>query len=226
MKLFINDIPITLIENADFDQFEKYDVVYEGSKDKITSAGLIDDVLIHNATLAHIDLLLKQLAAKKLKKLDSISMTVSDLETAKEFVKSKFTIIKAGGGIVRKGDRHLLIYRIGKWDLPKGKLEKGEKPKVGAKREVEEECNIKVLLKDKICSTWHSYTRNGKNILKKTNWYLMDCVDDSQMKPQIEEDIEDVRWLQTRELNTALYNSYPSIRYVFKMYYQVMEKLV
>ena len=36
----------------------------------------------------------------------------------------------------------LFIYRFNKWDLPKGKLNKGEKKQDCAIREVEEECGI------------------------------------------------------------------------------------
>ena len=118
-----------------------------------------------------------------------------------------------------KNGKVLMINRLKKWDLPKGKLEHGEKTKKGAIREVEEECNIKVSLGRKICHTWHTYKRNGNRILKKTEWYLMFCVDDTQMKPQLEENIEQLKWMEPHELKPALYNSYASIRYVFKKYW-------
>ena len=38
----------------------------------------------------------------------------------------RFSLIKAAGGIVRNNDnKHLLILRNNRWDLPKGKAEKG-----------------------------------------------------------------------------------------------------
>ena len=75
-----------------------------------------------------------------------------------------FKIIKAGGGVVKNNnDQILFIYRLKKWDLPKGKLDKGETIRDCAKREVEEETKVKVNLKQKIISTWHTYTRN-KNL--------------------------------------------------------------
>jgi ADP-ribose pyrophosphatase YjhB (NUDIX family) len=43
---------------------------------------------------------------------------------------------------VRKKDKFLMIYRMKKWDLPKGKKEKKEKYKDTAVREVSEECNV------------------------------------------------------------------------------------
>ena len=111
-----------------------------------------------------------------------------------------------------------MIYRLNKWDLPKGKLKKKESPVEGAKREVEEECNIRVLSQEKICATWHSYIRKGKRILKKTDWYLMNCTDDSEMGPQMEELIEDVRWFERKDVKKALKGSYRSIEEVFNIY--------
>ena len=83
-----------------------------------------------------------------------------------------------GGGVVKnKSDEILFIYRMKKWDLPKGKLDKGETIKDCAKREVEEETMVDVECKEKITSTWHTYTRNKKYVLKKTTWFRMDSVD-------------------------------------------------
>jgi len=223
MKLFIDDIPIDLISVKESKPLEDFDVIIEGGKEKLDPAQWFDDVLVSDASPADLITVFKLLNAKKIKKVDSLTISVRDLKAAKTFVKNQFTIIKAAGGLVSNQEKVLLIYRLKKWDLPKGKLEKGEKAKPGAVREVEEECNIKVQLREKICSTWHSYTRNGKKILKKTNWYLMDCIDDSELKPQVEEEIEDVRWMEGRELISSLYNSYPSIRWVFKQYYKMIE---
>ncbi|MEJ7664715.1 MAG: NUDIX domain-containing protein [Hymenobacter sp.] len=66
-----------------------------------------------------------------------------------------------------KDGQVLLIYRLGKWDLPKGKLKSDEDVPAGAMREVEEECNIKVELGEKLPSTWHSYAYKGNKMLKK-----------------------------------------------------------
>src|SRR5690554_1731698 len=83
--------------------------------------------------------------------------------------------IKAAGGLVKnEQNEYLFIKRLGKWDLPKGKLEEGENMKETAVREVEEECGIKVdVLGKKIKSTYHSYVMFGELIIKKTNWYEM-----------------------------------------------------
>ncbi|MTI19599.1 NUDIX domain-containing protein, partial [Fulvivirga sp. RKSG066] len=132
----------------------------------------------------------------------------------------KFKVIKAAGGVVRKGDKILMIYRLKKWDLPKGKLEKKEKIGEAAKREVEEECNVKVELKEKLCTTWHTYTMKRKKVIKRTTWYNMKVLKDKKMQPQVEEDIEEVRWMTPKEVYHGLQNSYKSISFVVDEYFK------
>ena len=76
----------------------------------------------------------------------------------------------AGGVVINPENKILFIHRLGKWDLPKGKIEKDESREVAAVREVEEECGISNLqLKDFLNATYHIYTeRDGKKILKTT----------------------------------------------------------
>ena len=88
---------------------------------------------------------------------------------------------------------------------------------------MQEEGNITVKLGRKVCTTWHTYTMNKHAMLKKTKWYLMDCVDDSKMKPAVEEDIEEIRWMTRKEVYHALEDSYKSISYVFEQYYKKIE---
>lgn len=221
MKIFINDKPVNILKSGEVGPMDGYELVVEGPITNIEEIKLEDDILIKDASAEQIDTVMKLMKEKKLSKLESITFTVNDHKSVKHFVKSKFKIIEAGGGVVRKKDKVLLIYRLDKWDLPKGKLDKEETVEEGALREVEEECNVKVKLGKKICSTWHTYSRNGKRILKKTTWYTMKCQEDAEMKPQEEENIEEVRWMTAREVRQAMYNSYPSIRYVFNEYYKL-----
>lgn len=225
MKLFINDIPVHFQNISEPFSPEDFDVIIDEAENDIDLSKLVDYVLVKDASINQIEKLFKFMKSNKLKKLDGVTITVQDKASTRKYIKSKFSIIKAAGGIVQKEDKILMIYRLGKWDLPKGKLDKREKPKKAAVREVEEECNVDVVLGEKICSTWHTYTRNGRGILKKTTWYTMDCIDDSQMKPQEEEDIEEVRWMDARQLRPALYNSYRSVRHVFTEYYKMKKTI-
>ncbi len=88
---------------------------------------------------------------------------------------------------------------------------------------MEEECNITVKLGKKICTTWHTYTMNKNAMLKKTRWYAMDVIDDSNMRPQADEDIEETRWMNRKEVYHALEHSYKSVHYVFEQYYAMTE---
>jgi 8-oxo-dGTP pyrophosphatase MutT (NUDIX family) len=217
MNVFINDIPLIIKKTSDKVYKHRYDLVLS-SEDEFSSKDLIGDVLVRDVTDAFVDRLLRLMEVKKLKKLKSLTMLARKKSRLILHLKDQFRIVKAAGGLVVKDGLILMIYRLGKWDLPKGKLKKDEDPALGSLREVEEECNIKIELGDKLPSTWHSYAYNGNKILKKTNWYIMRCTDDSLMKPQAEEYIEEVRWMNPQEALAVLDDSYASIALVVRHY--------
>jgi 8-oxo-dGTP pyrophosphatase MutT (NUDIX family) len=217
MNVFINDIPIIIKKTSDKVYKHRYDLIL-GPEDEFLSKDLVGDVLVRDVTPAFIDRMLRLMEVKKLKKLTSLTLMARKKSMLILHLKDQFKIAKAAGGLVVRDGLILMIYRLGKWDLPKGKLKKDEDPTLGALREVEEECNIKVSLGEKLPSTWHSYAYNGNKILKKTNWYIMQCLDDSLMKPQAEEYIEEVRWMQPQEALQALEESYASIALVVRHY--------
>src|SRR5438552_3294293 len=67
----------------------------------------------------------------------------SNLEHLKKEFFKHFTLIAAAGGVVQNEQQDLLfIFRLQKWDLPKGKIEPKETPEMAAVREVEEETGI------------------------------------------------------------------------------------
>ncbi len=134
----------------------------------------------------------------------------------KDYVKEtarNITLIEAAGGIVKnESGAYLFIYRNNKWDLPKGKIEKGERVKAAAIREVEEECGIRVdELGKKICKTYHAYISREEVVLKKTHWFKMRSNDQSKLKPQKEEGITDARWFKKKKITTIVENTFPSI---------------
>ncbi len=123
-------------------------------------------------------------------------------------------MIYAAGGLVKNGDGdYLFIHRLGKWDLPKGKVEENEKMRDAAVREVEEECGIKIdYLGKKIATTYHTYNMRGKFILKETKWYEMGVNRIPKLIPQTEEDITEAVWLGKKEIKKrVLINTYPLI---------------
>ena len=106
-----------------------------------------------------------------------------------------------------------MIFRNGKWDLPKGKLELNEDIKKCALREVEEECGVKnlVIIK-KIKDTYHTYSINDKQILKKTTWFLMKTNFLGNLSPQVSEGITNVVWLNNNQVEQKLKNTYGNIK--------------
>ena len=220
-RIFINDIPV-LFKNLDNSKLkvENYDTLIDGSSG-IIHTKLRARVLIYDALPDSIDSLLKIMTEKKLKKTYSVTFTLKNKKEVIKYLKKKFKVIKAAGGIVQNNENKILfIYRLGKWDLPKGKKDKGEKIIDCAVREVEEETNTKVKIIKRNCTTWHTYTRYKKFILKKTVWYKMKCIDDSKMKGQKKEKIEKVRWMENKIINEILINSYKSLSYVVKKYFK------
>ncbi|NVJ85215.1 MAG: NUDIX hydrolase [Algoriphagus sp.] len=216
MRIFINDKPLDLISYSELPKTKKFDGIFTDPEELPPASEWQDDLLFHEPSFDLVIRILYQLRTRKLRELDSITLVTKSKKQLRDFVKSRFFIVKAAGGVVMKQEQVLLIHRLGKWDFPKGKFDKGETPEACAVREVEEECAISVRLGKPICNTWHTYMQDRKSILKKTYWYAMDCVDDRKMTPQKEEGIEDIRWFRVPEAKTALINSYPSMRWLFK----------
>ncbi len=219
MDIFINDHPITIIGDKQLQNLHTlpdFDKVIDCRLEILKPENLQGHCLLLNADTSTIDRLWGFILSQEHFDFLGITLHSKDKLAAVEHIKSYYKIIKAAGGVIAKEDKILLIYRLKKWDFPKGKIEKDEKSRACALREVEEECGIKAKLEGKLCTTWHTYTQSGSRILKRTKWYKMTLIDGSKIKPQAEEDIEKIEWMTLREAQKALANSYSSIRYVFE----------
>ncbi|PCI07510.1 MAG: NUDIX hydrolase [Flavobacteriaceae bacterium] len=190
--IFVDDVPIYLTDNLK--NLSKNSFFYK------------DDVTIEAV-----------LKTAKAKKHSEIFLFHVDLETLWKEFKWFFKIEKAAGGLVtNQNDETLFIYRLDKWDLPKGKIEKGEKKKEAAIREVEEECGISGLtIKKKLQKTYHIFQRNDREVLKITHWYAMKTDFTDDLTPQLEEDITQVVFKNLQEVNEALENTYGNISLLF-----------
>ena len=133
---------------------------------------------------------------------------------------SQFKVIFAAGGVIfNDDDKLLMIKRLGKWDLPKGKMDEGESAEETALREVCEEtgvCHAKII--SQLDDTYHIYQLRGQYILKRTFWFRMLSDTSEKIKPQTEEDILEVKWKNKDEVKTALKNSYGSVRDLLSKY--------
>lgn len=216
MIIFFDDRPVTLIRSSELSHRDSthFDSIVDLRLTKLKTIHLDGHILLLNTTSSLVSQIIQLLQVNPPKELLSITLATDDKSAVEEKIKGMFKVIKAAGGIVAKENQWLMIYRRKKWDLPKGKLDKGESSKLAAVREIEEETGVKALIQKKICTTWHTYTFNNSKILKRTKWYLLECVDDSKMNPQADEEIEKLEWVTPPKAQNLLINSFSSIRYV------------
>ena len=124
-------------------------------------------------------------------------------------------IIAAGGLVINDKHELLMIFRRGKWDLPKGKLDEGETIEACALREVQEETGLQdVTIESFAGITFHEYKNaynNNKDTIKETHWYHMRAAENQPLIPQTEEDIEVIEWVAEKDIAEKLSNSYTNI---------------
>ena len=196
-KVFINERPIIVTDSF----FEESDLNILHYKNIIISE------IIHKL---------------KVGKTKGIVLLCDDLDECWKDFKSNFKLISAAGGLVLNSHQEFLfIFRGGKWDLPKGKIEKGEQIKEAALREVEEEFGISELtLGEYLITTYHIFFQNNKNKLKETHWFEMETKSNEVLIPQLEEGISTAMFKDKKETLKALENSYGNISLVFEKYFQ------
>lgn len=127
---------------------------------------------------------------------------------------SKPTIIAAGGLVLNDRGELLMIFRRGKWDLPKGKLDEGETIEDCALREVMEETGLVNVERGELIDIgYHEYFDQYVNadVIKETHWYAMRARGEDLLVPQTEEDITAIKWVNGDEMETCLQNSYPNV---------------
>jgi 8-oxo-dGTP pyrophosphatase MutT (NUDIX family) len=151
-------------------------------------------------------------------KIQKASLYYPDEKAILKKMKEKIPVCKAGGGLVynKKGEV-LFIFRNGKWDLPKGGIEKGEEIEDTATREVEEETGVgRLSINRKLQKTYHVFKRNGKYKLKVTHWFEMETDFVGIPIPQEKEGIEKAVWLNPEQVKEALKNSFENIKLLFE----------
>ena len=201
IKVYFNDKPLFLTDkiDAEIEPYKHHD----------------DAIYIDEFSPPAINSIIHEM---RLQKIHAGILIHTDFEKLKKSFTRKFVTIKAAGGIVINEDGHLLfIYRRGKWDLPKGKLDPGESPEDCAVREVKEETGlIKIALKKHLITTYHTYEEGRKNFLKETNWYLMHSPNQDTLQPETGEQITEAVWASPDELSKFTSNTYLLIKDVLK----------
>ena len=141
-----------------------------------------------------------------------------DLKELKDAFFKKFTLLKAGGGFVlNEKNEVLMMFRRGKWDLPKGKVDKKETFEECAIRETEEETglnNIKLI--SPLITTYHTYHEGSRYVLKETKWFTMNVNGEQKLIPQAVEQISKLEWVDKNNLKKYLQNSFPSVKDVLE----------
>ena len=191
-KVFVNDIPIILSTEEELG--EKYtslpikDTEFKQLIEKINDGELLYVNLYH----------------KKEEKLLN-------------HLRKKMPVVVAAGGLVYNDAGEILfIHRKGRWDLPKGKVEKKESLEAAALREVEEETGVKDLRITKyLQETYHIFQRGGKYKLKVTHWYEMQTGYTGMLKPEVNEGIKKVKWKNKEKAKKAVSKSYSNIKLLF-----------
>lgn len=136
-----------------------------------------------------------------------------NLEDLKTSFFKKYQLVRAAGGFVQNEKNEvLMMFRRGKWDLPKGKLDKKESTEQAAVRETEEETGLNnLILLLPIITTYHTYKEGTKSIIKETIWYKMRAPGDQQLIPQTSEQITELSWVAQHNLDKYKVQSYPSV---------------
>lgn len=161
---------------------------------------------------------------KSFEKSDLNNVVLLHPEPAEFFgvFKSVFKVVEAAGGVVLSDEKILFIFRRGKWDLPKGKTHEGENPGTAAIREVAEECGIaRHKIEKKLPSTFHIYNSPHENegwVFKETFWFEMAYNGPLTGVPQTEEDISEVKWIRTNEVDEVLQNTYENLKQIIGLY--------
>ncbi len=142
----------------------------------------------------------------------------SDLNELKTAFFKKFTLVLAGGGFVQNDmNEVLMMFRRGKWDLPKGKMDKKETFEQCAIRETGEETGLKkITLISPLITSYHTYHEGTRYVLKETKWFKMKVNGEQKLKPQLEEQITKLEWVGKSDLKKYMENSFPSINDVLE----------
>lgn len=157
--------------------------------------------------------------AKMLEKLENykhLCIECSDPKSAFESFAKNFRLVEAAGGVVESSRGGvLMIFRNGRWDLPKGHVESGEEFSVAAAREVEEETGVSNLqIEGHLTNSYHTYKLNGEWILKRTWWYRMSTPTEQKPTPQKEEQITKAEWVERSRVGQCAESSFASVRQV------------
>ncbi len=197
--------------------FLSKEIIFKQQADLVNSTE--KDVIINLADINMIEIAYKDFI-KDPQTERLIFVCSKQVENCFKHFSAHFKSVEAAGGLVKNENHELLmIYRNGMWDLPKGKIEKGESPSEAALREVCEETGIGYLeIGMKLKSTFHIYPLKEKMVLKRTHWYEMKSRDKKLLIPQLNEGITRAEWMKKEEVEEVMKNTYDSLKELMEFY--------
>jgi len=197
-KVFFNDRKVFLIDDF-LNYFQNNDGLFYRYQNRLE---LLDLINFYN----------------RLTKINALYLFHYNIEELRKSFRACFKNIDAAGGLVKnKNGEILIIKRRNKWDLPKGKVKKGESLHKASIREVSEECGIdNIEIVQPLISTYHTYLIEGRLVLKKTYWFEMLYTGNRAPTPQIKEDITEVKWFKKTKLDEVIKNTYQLILDIFR----------
>jgi ADP-ribose pyrophosphatase YjhB (NUDIX family) len=207
-KIYINEIPLILVEEEEAKAMKR-----ASESAKVLYARYTGKT---KHLFNYMDLL------EKGGGYEGIVIYHDNLELLKNSLFGLLKTIPAAGGLVKSKEQNfLMIYRFGKWDLPKGKIEGDEKSEEAALREVKEETGIKDIFVDfYLGKSYHIYRspRKGIRCLKVTDWYAMLCLSEGILSPQTEEGISEAQWASWEKVMSRIDSMFRNIEDTFLMY--------
>lgn len=211
-KVFIDHKPIIFVH--------KNDLSTEESPMGDDRESIDDPLTLKSKRIESVKEIKKLLKAVTISNPLYLTSKKPEAEFKRIFAEHKY--IEAAGGIVRREDSFLIIKRKGLWDIPKGKVEKGESPEEACVREISEECGIDGHeIMSPLINTYHTMKWNGKKALKKTYWFLLDYSGTLETEPQTEEDITEVKWMDRNEMLSIRGNTFGSINEVLDAFVKI-----
>jgi len=187
--------------------------IFVGDKPIILTTVVEKETNFKNYKLKTVDIekVIKKLQQDNIESIRLIGKNKNKL--LKRFLKLLPNVIAGGGKVFNEEREVLFIYRNDKWDLPKGKAENKETIDETAIREVEEETGVKDLeITKPLEMTYHIFKRNGQHRIKITYWFEMKTSYNGKLKPQKNEGITKVKWLNQKQITKAMENSYANIK--------------
>ncbi|MBD0824220.1 MULTISPECIES: NUDIX hydrolase [Aestuariibaculum] len=187
--------------------------VFVGDKPIILTTQIEEETNFKNYLLDTVNIrkVIKELNTSNLQEVRLIHKKEEKL--LKKFLKKLPNVVAGGGKVYNDDNEILFIYRNDKWDLPKGKVEGAETIEKTAVREVAEETGVAGLeITKPLETTYHIFKRNGRYKIKITYWFEMKTSFRGNLYAQEEEGITKVAWLDPKQIDEALQNSYANIQ--------------